>query len=441
MAKMEDKYESYVEPLLSERPHPYITMFLNAAKRTEFGVQDDYNDRSQVRDGAFVYRHASKNGIRQSSARQMLLPQMKESNNLHVLTNAQVEKLNIEDDGKIKSVQVQYGDEVFHVRARYEVILSAGAYATPQLLLLSGIGPKQHLQEHNIDVVRDLPGVGEHLQDHFQTYMKIRVGSGSSWFPRGISPLQLLPGFVDWIASGKGIFETSGVGFGYFGASEKTFQDTPDLQIHSLMTAGDDDLLRTFLNTRKDVFDSEIGKASDYSDFFTEGFLATCANLHPRALGTVRLGDDDGHRKPKITYNAFENKDDLNAILSCIRRFQVMLKSWNDNAMNNEEIPAVKLLAHRSLERELGQDTDEYWIEYIRQFSGVIYHPTGTCRMGQDDDDMAVVNSKLQVFGLKNLRVADASIMPEITSGNTNVPSAAIGLKAAELLINEYGSL
>ena len=145
MSKMEDKYESFVEPLLPERPHPYIGTFLSAANRTEYGVQQDYNERSEVRSGAFGYRHASKNGVRQSSARQMLLPQMKTSTNLHVLTNAHVQKLNFEGK-KVTSVRVSHGDEVFDIKARHEVILSAGAYASPQLLQLSGVGPKDHLR-------------------------------------------------------------------------------------------------------------------------------------------------------------------------------------------------------------------------------------------------------------------------------------------------------
>ena len=211
MSKMEDKYESFVEPLLPERPHPYIGTFLSAANRTEYGVQQDYNERSQVRSGAFVYRHASKNGVRQSSARQMLLPQMKTSTNLHVLTNAHVQKLNFEGK-KVTSVRVSHGDEVFDIKARHEVILSAGSYASPQLLQLSGVGPKDHLEEHNVDLVQDLPGVGEHLQDHYQTYLKVRVGSGKSYYPTSISALHLPRGLFEWLISGTGIFETSGVG-------------------------------------------------------------------------------------------------------------------------------------------------------------------------------------------------------------------------------------
>mgnify|MGYP001274621449 CR=1 FL=1 len=126
------------------------------------------------------------------------------------------------------------------------------------------------------------------------------------------------------------------------------------------MTAGDDDLLRNFLRTRKEMFDSEIGEDFDYSDFFTEGFVATCANLHPRALGTVRLGETKSS-KPKIKYDAFVNKDDLNAILTCIRRFQTMLDAWNEL----DESPDAELLFHRGLERSHGKDTDEYWLEYV----------------------------------------------------------------------------
>ena len=160
------------------------------------------------------------------------------------------------------------------------------------------------------------------------------------------------------------------------------------------MTAGDDDLLRNFLRTRKEMFDSEIGEDFDYSDFFTEGFVATCANLHPRAFGkfsffdlnkslslslslshvtkyinsrtsrsntgTVRLGDATSS-KPKIKYDAFVNKDDLNAILTCIRRFQTMLDAWNEL----DESPDAELLFHRGLERSHGKDTDEYWLEYV----------------------------------------------------------------------------
>ena len=136
---------------------------------------------------------------------------MKTSTNLHVLTNAHVQKLNFEGK-KVTSVRVSHGDEVFDIKARHEVILSAGAYASPQLLQLSGVGPKDHLEEHNVDLVQDLPGVGEHLQDHYQTYLKVRVGSGKSYYPTSISALHLPRGLFDWLISGTGIFETSGVG-------------------------------------------------------------------------------------------------------------------------------------------------------------------------------------------------------------------------------------
>lgn len=212
------------------------------------------------------------------------------------------------------------------------------------------------------------------------------------------------------------------------------FKGRPDLQLHSLMTAHNTDFLRDFLKVQAEEFDEVIGSSTDYSDLWSEGLLVTCANLHPEAEGTVRARTSDITDRPEIKYDAFTNENDVGRILRCIRRLEEIVSQEPLS-----DLP-LQILPHHSLASRLGAFTDAYWREYIENYSGLIYHPTGTARMGKADDPRAVVDSKLRVLGVRKLRVADASVMPEITSGNTNVPSAAIGLRASKILGDFIGS-
>ena len=156
--------------------------------------------------------------------------------------------------------------------------------------------------------------------------------------------------------------------------------------------------------------------------------------LHPNSLGSVRLTSNDMHDQAKIEYEAFTDEDDVNRLVKGIRITQEIMKQES----MKEYSPAI--LWHRTIAKEFGEDTDLYWKEYLKRFSFLIYHPTGTCKMGDRSDPSAVVDSKLNVIGVKGLRVADASIMPEIVSGNTQAPTAAIGLQMVKILYEEANS-
>eukprot|EP00939_MAST-03C_sp_MAST-3C-sp1_P005120 g5120.t1 len=445
MAKMEDIYEDHIH-VTRKRLHPMAKLFLEASRKTPYGVLENYNDRTTEREGSFVYQHGTNAGVRQSTARNMLLPRMNRANggiyraNLHLLTSCVVKQVVLEkDEGDgewiAKGVRVVLDGVETTIYAKKEVVLSAGAYGTPHLLQLSGIGAFDHLEM--IDGVTPrvhLPGVGSHLQEHFQTYIKLRIGDGSSWFPRTATALHLPGALFEWLLRGTGLLATSNVEIGFFGASNPTFKGRPDLQLHGLMTAHNTDFLRDFLKVRSEVFDSEIGQPSDYSDLWSEGLLVTCANLHPEAEGVVRARTADIDDKPEIRYEAFSNANDVDRILKCVRRLEGILRK-----QPLRDLP-LRLLEHHELAKDFGSFSDDYWRQYIRNFSGLIYHPTGTARMGKAGDPRSVVDTKLRVLGgVRGLRVADASVMPEITSGNTNVPSAAIGLKASKILRETYG--
>jgi len=441
MARMEDIYESEIH-VTKVAPDRLSQRFLEASRKTTLGVHMDYNDRSSERTGAMMYFHGVKSGVRQSTARNMLLPRMNPENEalfcprLHLLTNAEVRQVVLENVGDNEEEWTATGVRIVIdgiesiVRAKKDIVLSAGAYGTPHLLQVSGIGHRDHLESiPGVTPRIDLPGVGRHLQEHYQTYIKMRLANGSSWRPRTATALGLPGALVEWFLHGTGLLGTSNVGFGFFEASGPSFQGRPDLQLHSLMTAHNTDFLRDFLKVRSEVFDDEIGQPSDYSDFWSEGILVTCANLHPDAEGTVRARTADISDLPEIKYDAFTNENDVGRILRCIRRLEDIVSQ-----APLKDLP-LEILPHRALASELGTFTDAYWKAYIRDYSGLIYHPTGTARMGKPDDPRSVVDSKLRVLGgVRNLRVADASVMPEITSGNTNVPSAAIGLRASQIL-------
>jgi choline dehydrogenase len=154
--------------------------------------------------------------------------------------------------------------------------------------------------------------------------------------------------------------------------------------------------------------------------------------LHALTRGQVQLVSSDPSKHPKITYDAYKEDADVNRLIQGIRIAQALL---NTSAVQSLQ---PQVLFHRLLEKEFGKDTDEYWTEYMRRFGQTLYHPVGTCRMGAANDGSSVVDSQLRVWGVQGLRVADASVMPRISSGNTNIPTALIGLKLVDTLLKEY---
>jgi choline dehydrogenase-like flavoprotein len=374
--------------------NPLSDIFLEAAGELQLGVNDDFNGPRQ--EGMGYYQVTQRDGRRCSAAAAYLHP-AKSRPNLNVVTEARSEKIIIEN-GRAAGVRYRRGRESQTVHARREVIVSAGAFQSPQILMLSGIGPAAHLKSQGVDVALDAPGVGRNLQDHVDYTILRRTRSPH---PIGMT-LPFILGFPSafgkYRKDGRGPLTSNLAEAGGFIKTEPSL-DEPDIQLHFLPTLVDD-------HGRKKHFGG--------------GYSAHACVLRPRSRGEVRLASPDPMAAPEIDPNFLSDDDDLRRLM---RGARVMFRIF--------EAPAFAKFAGPYLYE--GPDcSDDALIADIRARSDTIYHPVGTCRMGTDD--RAVVDQNLRVRGVDRLRVADASIMPNLISGNTNAPSIMIGEKAADLI-------
>jgi choline dehydrogenase-like flavoprotein len=422
--------------------HPVAETWVRAAGQSVHGNSTNCNEGKRT--AGCHYEHSIRKGVRESTARAFLLPALKKNKNLHVILNAHVTKINLESgaDSQVvaRSVTFVMGDskrtaDAISVSAKREVILSAGAYMSPQILQLSGIGPGDLLESVGIKTIVDLPGVGAHLQDHHLVPLKVRFGTGQLWWPRTHSKLTLVADpntFYSYISRGAGALSSSNVDFGGFLYSNQTFfdEDRADLQIFGMLSAGDADLFNKAFKLSEQFGSSSVGAPHDWS-VFGDGIAMGAALLHPNSEGSVRVTSSDPFAPPRITFEAFSDGDDIKRLTKCIQVITDILKQLAFAEY------APSMLWQNQLSKEFGAGTDKYWSEYMRRFGIFVFHPTGTCKMGSPNDPMSVVDSKLKVHGVANLRVADASIMPEISSGNTNNPTALIGLKLVDILMKE----
>ena len=347
-----------------------------------------------------------------------------------------------DDNDEATGVEFVAADGSTHtVAASREVILCAGAYGSPQLLLQSGVGDAAELRAAGVRPRVQSPGVGRHLQDHPIVGLKYRLGAvGGAWWPVSLTKMTAflnLPDLFGYAVRGTGTLASSGVDFGLFAATdEERFAGRPDCQVHGFPTAGDRSFFEDFLHYRADAFTSEIGVASDLSPLFAQGLALGPTLLHARASGSVRLrgGGAALTAAPVVEYEAYADEDDLRRMTRCIRIAEEVM------AQPAMQAHAPQLLYHRGLAAELGEGTDAYWRAYLQRFGFVVYHPTGTCRMGFAGDGVdSVVDGDLRVMGVARLRVADASIMPDIVSGNTQVPTAAIAMQVVRMLEEVHG--
>lgn len=368
-------------------------------------------------------------GTRSNTAK-AFLGTVKHRKNLKVALNAHATRI-IFDENTAKGVEVKIGDKLLTLKTRKEIIISAGSINSPQLLMLSGIGPRDHLETLNIKVIRDLP-VGENLQDHVTTcgvYLKIE---GDALIP--LQPHEVLTELYKYFAFQTGEFTgislTNFVGF----INTKNLTDYPSLQIlHTVHFQNDDYLLKTMWSTIE--AEEEIWKSlSEFNKRYNMlGVYPTL--LQPKSVGKIVLNTNDPFEHPLIYSNYFtdENSEDVKTIVEGIRFLQKLIATEPLSQYNPEilrlNIPNCK---------ELIFDSDEYWECVVRNTAKTLYHPIGTCKMGPKSDPTAVVDSTLKVHGVKGLRVVDASIMPKIVSANTNAASILIGQKGADFIIRDY---
>ena len=291
-------------------------------------------------------------------------------------------------------------DKVEKIYVNKEVILSGGAINSPQLLMLSGVGPSEHLKDKGIDVVHNLEGVGRNLQDHLETYVQQECKTSDTLYSY-VNKLNMLRIGIQWFLSRTGPCSTSFLEAGGFCKSSPE-REYPNIQFHFFP-----------------AFVVDHGLV----DPDRHGYQLHASPNHPKSRGHITLNSSNPYDYPKIQFNYLEHEDDLKQTIECIH-------------------VARKILGQNSLKPFAGKETgpgehvqtDELFEEYIRSKAETAYHPSCTLKMGTDNK--AVVDEKLKVHGLDNLRVVDASVMPEITSGNLNAPTIMIAERASDFILS-----
>ncbi|ADU98332.1 choline dehydrogenase [Alicycliphilus denitrificans] len=377
-------------------PNRFSAVFVDAAVQAGHARNDDFN--GPVQEGVGLYQVTHRNGERCSAAKAYLTPHLSRPN-LQVITGAHATRILFEGRRAV-GVEYRQGGRLQQVRARREVLLSAGALLSPQLLMLSGVGPADELQRHGIGVLHHLPGVGQNLHDHPDVVQVVDAPRLTDLF--GLSPrgaLNLLRGIRQWRAQRSGMLTTN---FAEAGGFLKSSPDEarPDLQLHFV-----------------------IGKLVDHGrkTVLGHGYSLHVCLLQPQSRGSVRLASGDPLQAPLIDPGFLAHDGDMARMVRGFQMGRHILRQPALAQYGGSEGPA---LAQAQTEEQIAQ--------FIRRHADTIYHPVGSCRMGPGPLD--VVDGELRVHGLQGLRVVDASIMPRIVSGNTNAPTVMIAERAADLI-------
>ncbi|NHZ65225.1 GMC family oxidoreductase [Massilia genomosp. 1] len=378
-----------------------LDAFRDAAEQTSIRKIDDFNGGDN--DGCNYFDVNQKRGIRWNTAKAFLKPAAKRPN-LTIMTGCHVERLIIDEtaQGKVcRGVAFTGGGTAFTATAALETVLTAGAVGSPQILQLSGIGPAALLRDAGVTVQVDSPGVGDNLQDHLQLRMIYKVSNArtlnttaASWFGKmkiGMEYAMFQSGPMSMAPSQLGAFARSDPG-----------QVTPNLQYH--------------------VQPLSLEKFGDPLHPFP-AFTASVCNLRPSSRGHVRIASADSYAAPKITPNYLSTQDDRTTAAAALRLTRKIVAA-----------PALARYAPQEFKPGIAFQTEQELADAAGQIGTTIFHPVGTCKMGRAGDPMAVVDSELRVNGVQKLRVVDASVMPLITSGNTNSPTIMIAERAAELM-------
>ena len=405
LAALETAFHGRGGPLnVAERRYtnPLSTAFVKAAMQAGHRRNPDFNGREQ--EGVGYYYVYQKDGARCSNARAYLEPAAFRSN-LTVRSGAHVTRVLLQG-GHATGVEYRSGKGLAQVRARREVVLCGGAFNSPQLLMLSGIGPRGELSRHGIELRHELEGVGRNLQDHIDVFVRVRARDRQSismhpsyWF-KGLRAL------LQYLSGRRGLLSSNGAEAGGFIRS-RAEEPIPDLQLHfgPMLYADHGRDMKTAM--------------SGY------GYIVMIYGLRPLSRGHVGLHSADPFAAPLIDPNYMAEPTDVERLVRGVRLVRRIL-----------EQPAFA--SHHEVEISPGPTlrSDEDLARWVRRSGESAYHPVGTCKMGLDP--MAVVDPRLRVHGLRSLRVVDASVMPTLVGGNTHQPATMIGEKGAEMILEDF---
>ena len=387
-------------------PNPFLPAFIEAGEQAGYRHNRDFNGPEQEGVGAYQVTH--KNGERHSAAKAYLTPHL-DRPNLQVITDALTTRVvtDTEEGGGVRAVGVEYRArggrgplQILRLKDGGEVVLSAGAFGSPQLLMLSGIGPAEHLREHGIAVVHELPGVGQNLHDHVDVVIVVNAPKVKDLFGLSLSGVaRAVRGIFEWRRQRSGMLTTN---FAEAGGFIKSADDEaiPDLQLHFV-----------------------VGKLVDHGrkTVFGHGYSCHVCLLRPKSRGTLRLASADPQVAPLIDPAFLQDGDDVARLVRGFKRMRLLLQQ-----------PA--LTRHGGTESALSvqAQSDAQIEQFIRDHADTIYHPVSTCRMGPGAMD--VVDARLRVHGVAGLRVVDASVMPSVVGGNTNAPVIMVAEKAVDMM-------
>lgn len=382
-------------------PRPISEAFIDAAKERGYPASDDFNTGDNEGVGLYEvtqFHDTERNGERCSTAAAYLYPIMEQRNNLKVVTGARATRI-LFNGKRASGVEYRLKGRTLSASANREVILSAGAFGSPQLLQLSGVGNPEDILPHGIPMIHELPGVGRNLQDHLDFILAYKSADTDNFGFSLTGMKNMLRHSLQWRTDGTGMIASPFAEGAAFLKSDPE-QDKPDLQLHFVVSIVEDHARKLH---------------------WGHGFSCHVCNLRPKSRGRVFLLSADPMADPGIDPNYLSDPDDLNLTIKGAKITREILEGPALSPYRQSEMFGV----HDGM-------SDEEWERHIRARADTIYHPVGTCKMGIDD--LAVVDSSLKVHGLEGLRVVDASVMPTLIGGNTNAPTIMIAEKIADTI-------